>query len=472
MEKKTSAIPEWLKILAAMAAVFLPVMAVWGYIALFPMNYSDGEAPYYFWNRDISRAQSEKEYRTVILGDSAANAAYLPEVLSENTINLSLGGTTPVENYYVLKDWLANHNTPETVYISFMDYHLIYDNMFYERTVYSHRLTPEEEREILKEARECEDVNIAVSDAEEKLLEYDLCSPRFYLPALLNAGFTQRKGQNEENYSSINGHRGAYIGLSNVIYADTSPKIYERYLVNPLYDRYYRRILDLCRQKGIKVRIVSLPKTENSVFEDSFLNQRDGYYEDLAEEYDNVFYFNAIPTMDSRYFLDWEHFNIYGGWEFSSLIRSLYPNDFVSDPAGIETLIGQREYLKCMKEPDLLCRSISGEEFSAVLITKEEDLIRSCGARDTGTTIGEKHICLRSEVIKSALTNENDGREDSITIVTNEDGTMALRLRDQWYPIAVDKTAGATLILISHRDNNVYEVRNYLSNGGGYLLKE
>ena len=471
MEKRRNPMIELVKILAAVPAVLLPVALIWAYIALYPMNYTDGEAPYYFWNRDTSRTPSEKEYRTLILGDSAANAAYLPEVLSENAINLSLGGTTPAENYYVLKDWLSAHPAPEAVYISFMDYHLIYDNMFYERTVYSHRLTPEAEREILAAARECEDENIAVSDGEEKLCEYDIFYPKLYLPALLNAGFSQRRAQNEENYNAIGMHRGAYIGLTADIYADTDPNIYDSYPVNPLYDRYYRKILDLCRENGIRVRIVSLPKTGNSVLADSFRNKRDGYYEDLAEAYDNVSYFNLIDTMENRCFLDWEHFNIYGAWAFSERMRSLYPADFRSDPLSNETVIGQLAYLRLMKEPDLLLRSISGEEFSAVLISADAALAEKGGARDSGAMMGGKHIWLRSDVIENAQYNESDGRADSISVVTNEDGTVALRLKDQWYPIAADETAGATLILISHRDNNVVEVRNYLANGTGYLLK-
>ena len=471
MSKKSNTMRELVKILAAMPAVVLPVVLVWGYIAFFPMHYSDGETPYYFWNRDISLTPSKKEYSTVILGDSTANAAYLPEVLSEDTINLSLGGTTPVENYYVLQDWLSMHANPRVVYLSFMDYHLIYDNMFYERTVYSHRLRDSQEREILAEARECLDENIAVSDAEEKLVEYHLYSPRLYLPALLNAGFSQRKSQNEETYKAVDFHRGAYIGLTSQMYMDTDPNIYDSYPVNPLYDRYYHKILDLCKEKGIQVRIVSLPKTGNSVLQNSFRNSRDGYYRGLEETYENVTYVSAVDTMDNRYFLDWEHLNIYGSWAFSALLKSAFPNDFSKEPLSDDTVIGQLEYLKLMKEPDLLCQSITGKEFSAVLISEDKALAAKAGAKDTGTMMNRKHIFLRSEVLHGASFNENDGKDDTIAIVNNEDGTTALRLKDQWYPAAIDDYAGATLILISHRDNNVVEVRNYLSNGTGYLLK-
>ena len=150
----------------------------------------------------------------------------------------------------------------------------------------------------------------------------------------------------------------------------------------------------------------------------------------------------------------------------------MFPEDFQSDPLSVETLIGQLEYLKLMKEPDLLCKSISGEEFSAVLITEDEALAEACGAKDTEASIDDKKIYLRSDVLHNAMYNDSDGQDDSITIVTNEDGTQALRLKDTWYPISVDAYAGATKILISHRDNNVQEVRNYLSDGTGYLLKE
>ncbi len=461
-----------IRILISAVLVLLPVFLICMYIRLFPMNYADGEAPYYFWNRDVSRSSSDRRYRVLILGDSAANAAYLPEVLSEDTINLSLGGTTPVENYYVLSDWLNAHEAPETVFLSFMDYHMIYDNMFYERTVYAHRLTPSQEREVLSEARDCQDENIAIKDAEEQLFQYDHYLPQKYLPALLNAGFSSRRAENEAHYAAVSLHRGAYIGLSDAVYMDTDPNVYDSYVVNPLYDRYYRKILALCQEKGIQARIISLPKTGNSVLTERFHNQRDGYYEALAEEYPCAQYDARIETMDNRCFLDWEHFNTSGAWLFSSRLRRMYPDVFHEEVPSDETLIGQLEYLKLIPQPDQLLNCLNNDYFSALLITQDSRLALLSGAEDTGIRLGSKTIWLKSRVIEKVLYNENDGRDTSVSFVINEDGSQAVRLGENWLPVTVDDYAGATVILLSHRNSAAAEVRNYLKDGTGYVLKK
>ena len=81
--------------------------------------FTDQEVPYYLWNREITNTKQDKKYDVLILGDSVANAAYIPEVLSDHVINLALGGTTPVENYYTMQDWLKYNPAPKVCYISF-----------------------------------------------------------------------------------------------------------------------------------------------------------------------------------------------------------------------------------------------------------------------------------------------------------------------------------------------------------------
>ena len=122
-----------LKLTAKCFLVCLPMIAVTVYLRWQPFNYMDGEAPYYIWNRDQARQGSETYYETIILGDSVANSAFLPEVLSDGTINMALGGMTPVESYYVLEEWMDSHPAPKACYIAYQDIHLQQDECFWPR---------------------------------------------------------------------------------------------------------------------------------------------------------------------------------------------------------------------------------------------------------------------------------------------------------------------------------------------------
>ena len=127
-----------------------PMLAIYAYTWFNPLGYMDEESPHYLWNKEKVNSEETCYYDTIILGDSMANAAYMPEVLSDTAINLSLGGMTPVENYYVLQDWLTTHRAPQVCYLSFQDAHMIMEDCFWTRTMYSHRFRREQNLEILR----------------------------------------------------------------------------------------------------------------------------------------------------------------------------------------------------------------------------------------------------------------------------------------------------------------------------------
>ena len=467
MTEKRNTWSELGKILGMGLLVLLPVIFLCVYTATQMMRFGDDETAYYLWNKDITAQKDSRYYETLILGDSSANAAYLPELLSEGTINLALGGTTAAENYYVLENWLASHDAPRTVYLSFMDYHMAYDNMFYERTVYSHLLKPSQERELVKEAIACGEENIAVEDASLRLLSYDLSLPNQYLPALLNAGFNGRLAGNQANYDSIALHRGAYIGLTADMYHDTDPNIYESYTVNELFDRYLRRILSLCEERGIAVRIISLPKTGNSVLTDAYRDARDGYYRELVSGYENALYDARTDTAPTRYFHDWEHFNLYGAAYWSKLIRARYPQDFTEEPISEQTKQGLLAYMNIAQDASGLLSFADGKTYAAAAVTSK-DLNLLDGFADTGYTVEGKKLYVQKGADISVTVQEASDAENGFCIWTEPDGANAIVSGENVYAAEIEPYADLTLIIVDTETHQPL-VRNYMYYGDGLL---
>ena len=104
--------------------VMLPMILIWVYTWMNPLGFMTDGTPFDLWNKEKTNTKQEKYYEAVFLGDSTANAAYVPEVLSDASINLSLGSITPMEAYYILQDWIEHNEAPKTCYISFLDYHM------------------------------------------------------------------------------------------------------------------------------------------------------------------------------------------------------------------------------------------------------------------------------------------------------------------------------------------------------------
>lgn len=455
---------ELLKILGMAVIAGVPVVFLCLYIRFFPMNYGDDELPYYLWNKTVTENENTRYYSTLILGDSSANAAYLPELLSEGTINLALGGTTPLENYYVLENWLAHHEAPKSIFLSFMDYHLLYDNMFYERTVYSHLLSPAQERQIVSDAFTIGEDYIAKSDARLQLFVYDHYFPNKYMPSLLNSGFTERRAQNEESYYSIALHRGAYIGMTTDFYTVTKPNVYESFNTNPIFEEYMNRLLTLAQKNGITVYITSLPKPGNAVLTDTYREKRDGYYKALADAYDNTVYYAANKTVSGALFHDWEHFNLYGAQYWSKSIRNRYPDAFVQEDCTPETKQGILDYLQKAETADGLLSFADGTNYAAVVITNEpgnwSDLLE-----DTGLSVKDRNVFIKKHSDINVTVQEANTAPNGFCIWTEPDGACAIVSGETVYGADINESAGLTILIVDTETHMPVIVRNYIRSG-------
>jgi len=68
------------------------------------MWYLDSEYPMWLHVKTTMNANIPLNYNTLMLGDSGAKAGFIPtQDILKKSINLSLGGSTPVEAYYILR---------------------------------------------------------------------------------------------------------------------------------------------------------------------------------------------------------------------------------------------------------------------------------------------------------------------------------------------------------------------------------
>lgn len=346
--------------------VMLPLIAVCMFARTKFLGFADQEAPYYVWNRGVCNTKNNKAYDVLILGDSTSNGAYVPELLSDSTLNLALGGTTSVENYYVLKEYLDHHEIPKVIYLSFSDAHMVSEDCFYARTLYSHRFHFDSLSEILSRAKYYNEPSIMTDTYQTDWISYALYLPNKYMTSMMNGSLNQRKEENDRAMQKINLHRGRYISLGNGTNTAAGEIVFDRFSVMPLFDEYYKKIIELCAQNGIAVRVVKLPLDENVVFTDQYEAEFWNYYSALLRQYDNL----TVEWLDESdghfYFGDVVHMNNRGARNFSETIKTIYPEDFsrvISD--------GQMEVIDrdIQMESDMLelFQWIRGKEYTMLL---------------------------------------------------------------------------------------------------------
>lgn len=322
-----------LKLLYKCILVAFPVFGLMLFAKYNFMGFAVIEAPPYLWNKDFCRTKHEKKMDTVIIGDSVANSAYMPEVLSGTTVNLSVSAGSPVEMYYVMKEYLEYQEAPQDVFISFMDWHFNLDDSFWDRCMYAHRFTVRDGWDILETGRKFKEPSIFGSyGAYLHFWEYQLYSPSKYILSMMKGVFTERLEGNKGAYEFINLHRGRDVGVG--IYEGEHEKVeYTEFQVKPLFNHYYRKLIELCLSKKIKVHLIKVPLHLDAKHTEGFKTEFKKYYDELQEDYPSITVDWFSEGYEDYCFIDTVHMNNHGALKFSTKLKSRYPEAFKSDLA-------------------------------------------------------------------------------------------------------------------------------------------
>ena len=317
-----------IKMIVLGVIVLLPAIAVWLYIIYGGMYYLDEEYPYEAWNKNFCQTDHNGSVDVLILGDSVVNASILPEYLSDGTYNLSLGGTTPVEAYYILKEYLEYNEAPEVCYIGFADVGYITDQNLYTRTLYFHRFSYEDEKELFSIAEDYNAESILIDGYLDEWKQYRFWSPSKYLPALFNGGFNARYETNMANYQAIDEHKGSYLSLTDAYELEAEEIEYTSFPVNEYYDYYMKRLLDLCVDNGITPRVLMVPMRPNIVCTMDYIADCYKYLVKLQEYCPEMTYYYRPEGFGYEDFADVWHMNWNGAVKYTQLIKETYPEDF------------------------------------------------------------------------------------------------------------------------------------------------
>ena len=313
-----------LMILVVPFFVILPL-----YCWAFPMYYMDDEYAMYKQQREYCNtpvAEGEMDNEILIFGDSRAKAGFVPKLLSEDAYNLALGGATPIEGYYSLKEYLENHEKPETVVLAYAPMHYMDVDTLWTRTVYFHNIDREDFFEILRTAKGYEKTDKILID--NYLLEYAMYAcymPNKYATALKNSGFVFRHDQTVAKYEDMKANKGhTFYGTAEYSSGVNGEAHEMDFVPSDIIDAYLRKMIGLCEENGIQVMIEQLPMNETSygILQPEFKEHYKSYMMELATAYPNVRVAVKPYCYNNEYFGDADHLNAKGCEVFSKYIAS------------------------------------------------------------------------------------------------------------------------------------------------------
>jgi hypothetical protein len=303
----------------AVGLVFvLLVGASWVWAARGPMWFLDPEYP--MWvakNEMISECRKDA---TVIIGDSRAVAGLIPAHLDPSTVNLALGGATPVETYYVAQRILKCPDLPRKVILSISPYHFATADSYWTRAALFSFLSFSEMEEVRKLSESLHDKSLysvsRTGSIEDRLTNFLYAShfPAFYTGSMKAGMVYRRKHTNDEWLDEVKRQRGYHSfgtddGSTALSFEVTAMSGFHS---RPIFDAYFDRLLTLFADKGIEVNFVPMPMSDLSYkgLPAGFRQDYTAYIDGFRQRHPNFHVTgDLIPVLPWKYFGDRNHLN-------------------------------------------------------------------------------------------------------------------------------------------------------------------
>ncbi len=293
-----------------------------------PDSYMDNEFASWQQQKDYVHQPGTKR-EILFLGDSAFKAAVLPDEIAPNAYNLSLGGATPLEMYYSLRDYLEVHPDPQAVFLSFSPVHYMDMESYHTRNFYFHFLGGRDAIASQLEIFQKDDIPWRKRPG---LLVWDMAYlarvPMMYYRTIQSSKLQRGQG-NQEEYDRVAracGHK--YFGLSTdwVSHYQTYEVIKRPFVpLESLHD-YLIAMIHMCQERGIPVFIVQEPihTLDSEVVEaNGYLTAYKAYMDRVAEE-TGIPVERDVPVYDVAFFGDFQHMNEQGAKRYSRNLKERY----------------------------------------------------------------------------------------------------------------------------------------------------
>ena len=274
------------------------------FVLNFKNIYMSEEWPIWSDVKNKINKKSKKKYNLIMLGDSRAKSALIPNIIQDKKVlSLAIGGATPIEGYFTLKKYLENNPKPEFIIISYAPFHFVIQDSFWDRTVKYNFLKYNEYNEIIRISRNLE-LNAETLGKENKIIDYFIYTPKYFRD--FYSGIYHRRWIKNKNkmrkLALSNGH--IFYGKNNssdglFFEARGDQLVFEP---SALINYYFEKLLDLANEEEIKTVYYSMPfnNTSYSTINREFIDNHNEYLDKKSLK-SNLFilnYLNKLPNSD------------------------------------------------------------------------------------------------------------------------------------------------------------------------------
>ncbi len=313
--------------LGSLAVVLVGCAWVWA--ANGRMWFLDPEYP--MWSAKMQIAKECRQGDTIILGASRAMAGIVPDQLGSNVSNLALGGSTPIENFYMAQRVLKCPTPPKRAIIAFLPLFVTEANFYWQRAALFGFFDFDEMEDVRRASVALDDGLLYSTNRFATGLDvirnysYRIGLPSYYFGAMMNAGFVGRKARNDEELALTLRSRGQHFfgraERSNLVAADAGMLKFEK---RPLLTDYMERLLGELQKENVATYLASEPlnPATYAAMNPDVVVEFERYLATLREKFPNLKYLGKpIHSLPADHFGDLEHLNPKGAAAWTASLR-------------------------------------------------------------------------------------------------------------------------------------------------------
>jgi hypothetical protein len=295
------------------------------YISFFPMYYNSVDNTRWYYYRQVFDGEIEiKKSRILFLGDSRLNTDLdvkkIPDAWS-----FAAGGSSPVEMYYALKNYMKNYSNPDTVFISFSPRTLIEAYSFWGYSVRNNYFDCNEFGEIYTNLKKVYPEKVLGNFPYLHYLLYQLKYIEYYQADLSKNHIFLGKQKNEQIINHFQMEKGGWIypGLKDSCSGHNYESHLKSFAPSNLLNIYFIMILELCKKENIHVIFDFMPMNESSyrLLNQNFVSEYKNYINGLAVRFPEFSFSDTVYSYQDQYFGDASHLNAKG--------KEIYTNYFL-----------------------------------------------------------------------------------------------------------------------------------------------
>jgi hypothetical protein len=223
------------------------------YIENFPIYYNSVDNTRWYYYKQIFEEKIKlPESKILFLGDSRVNTDIDFKKIP-NCWSFAAGGSSPIEMYYALRNYLSIYSKPDTIFISFSPRTLTEAYSFWGYCIRNNYLNNREMSEVLQTNQEYQNDKVLGNYPTLKYFTYRANFVSYYQPDLLKNHVFLAKKKNEAIIQHFQQEKGAWVypnlkDFCSELNFETSLAYFNP---SPLLNHFLIEILELCKKKMI-----------------------------------------------------------------------------------------------------------------------------------------------------------------------------------------------------------------------------